>query len=52
MAIDLQCPVCDADIPLDGDEKAGDLILCSYCNSSFKMAKVKEKWSLEDEFDE
>jgi len=30
MAIELTCPICDADIPLDGDEKSGDLVLCSY----------------------
>jgi hypothetical protein len=52
MANELTCPVCDADIPMDGDEKTGDLILCSYCKVTFKMVKAKDKWVLEDEFEE
>jgi hypothetical protein len=52
MATDLQCPVCDADIPLEGDEKTGDLLLCSFCKVTFKMVKSKDKWILEDEFEE
>ena len=52
MSIELDCPICDADIPLDGDEKPGDLILCSFCKVTFKMSKKKEKWVLEEDFDE
>lgn len=52
MSIELECPVCDADIPLDGDEKQGDLILCSFCRVTFKMFKKKEKWVLQEDFDE
>jgi len=35
------CPVCDADIQLDGDERPGDDLYCSYCNSSIKVKAVK-----------
>ncbi len=52
MAVDLQCPICDADIPLDGDEKTGDILLCSYCKATFKMVKSKDKWILDDDFEE
>ncbi len=52
MAEELVCPVCDADIPLDGDEKSGDLVMCSYCKSTLKMVKTKSKWVLEEEFEE
>ena len=35
------CPVCDADLTLDGDEKPGDTIFCSYCNSTIKIYAVR-----------
>jgi hypothetical protein len=52
MGNEMTCPICEADIPLDGDEKTGDLILCSYCKVTFKMVKAKDKWVLEDDFEE
>ena len=52
MSIELECPICDADIPLDGDERTGDLVLCSYCKVTFKLIKGKEKWILEEDLDE
>ena len=35
------CPVCDADLILDGDERAGDTVFCSYCSSTIKMYGIK-----------
>ena len=52
MATETVCPICDADIPLDGDEDSGDLILCSYCNVTFKMLRKKDKWVLVEDFEE
>jgi hypothetical protein len=52
MAKELTCPICDADIPLDGDETSGDLVLCSYCNMTFKMLKTMEDWTLTEDFEE
>jgi hypothetical protein len=52
MSTDLECPVCSADIPLDGDEKSGDLVQCSYCKVTFKLIKTKSKWILDEDFDE
>jgi hypothetical protein len=48
----LECPICEADIPLDGDEKSGDLVLCSYCNVTFKILRKKDKWILVEDFEE
>lgn len=33
----LTCPICDADFPLGGDEKAGEEVFCSYCSSPCKL---------------
>jgi hypothetical protein len=52
MSTELECPMCDADIPLEGDEKPGDLILCSYCKVTFKIIRIKNKWILSEDFDE
>lgn len=35
------CPVYDAELILDGDEKPGDHIFCSYCNSTIKIHRKK-----------
>jgi len=52
MSSSLECPICEADIPLDGDEKSGDLVLCSYCHVTFKMLRKKGEWILVEDFDE
>jgi hypothetical protein len=52
MAVEVVCPVCDADIPLDGDEESGDLVMCSYCKMTLKLVKTKNKWVLDEEFEE
>jgi hypothetical protein len=52
MATELICPICEAEIPLDGDEEPGDLVMCSYCKMTLKMVKTKEKWVLVDDFEE
>ena len=41
MKKEYSCPVCDADLILDGDEKPGDSIYCSYCNSKIKLYAKK-----------
>jgi uncharacterized protein YbaR (Trm112 family) len=52
MSVELICPICEADIPLDGDEESGDLLMCSYCKMTLKMLKTKDKWTLVEDFDE
>ena len=52
MATSLECPICEADIPLDGDEKSGDLVQCSYCKITLKILRTKDKWILVEDFEE
>jgi len=52
MSTELECPICDADIPLEGNEKTGDLVLCSYCKVTFKLVKTKGKLVLSEDFEE
>jgi len=51
MSADLECPICDADIPLESDASTGDLVLCSYCKVTFKLLKKKDKWVLVEEYE-
>ncbi len=39
--VDYKCPVCDADLTLDGDEKPGNTVYCSFCNSTIKVYGTK-----------
>jgi hypothetical protein len=34
---DLSCPVCNADLPLSGDERQGDEIFCTYCGAPCRL---------------
>ena len=45
------CPVCDADLILDGDEESGDSVYCSYCNSKIKLyiKKGSDEFTLSDD---
>lgn len=52
MAKELECPVCEADLPLDGDEKPGDLIVCSYCKVTLKILKKKDQLVLSEEIED
>ncbi len=51
MSTELECPICDADVPLDGDEATGDLVLCSFCKVTFKLLKKKEKLVLVEDYE-
>ncbi len=39
---EVSCPICDADIPLNGDERAGDEIYCAYCGAPCKLSQPKD----------
>ena len=49
---EMECPICEAYIPLEGDERPGDMILCSYCHVTFKLLREKGDWILAEEFEE
>jgi len=38
----MTCPMCEAEIPLSGDEKIGEQIFCVYCQMPLKLKKNKE----------
>ncbi len=35
---ELSCPICNADVPLAGDEKSGEEVFCTYCGAPFRLA--------------
>ena len=40
----VECPVCEANNPLDPDAKAGDEIFCSYCNGPLILKKAGDNF--------
>jgi hypothetical protein len=34
------CPICDASVPMAGDERTGDVVYCTYCDVPLRIAKV------------
>ena len=38
--LETHCPYCEADIPLDGDEKKGEEVYCSYCEMRLKLEQI------------
>ncbi|MBI5344470.1 MAG: lysine biosynthesis protein LysW [Deltaproteobacteria bacterium] len=47
----LTCPMCDAEVPLGGDEKVGEQVFCPYCNTPLALRKTKtEELFLEEDF--
>jgi hypothetical protein len=53
MAVEIDCPICDAPIPLDNNERPGDIIQCSFCKEFFKLLQTKDKGLvLIEEFEE
>ncbi len=43
------CPFCEAEIPLDGDEKEGEDVYCSYCHMKLRLEKRGEKMEAVEE---
>jgi len=41
-AVSLNCPLCDCEVALAGDEKVGEQVFCLYCESPLKLKKTKE----------
>jgi hypothetical protein len=34
---ELECPICNADVPLAGDEKPGEEVFCTYCRAPLTL---------------
>jgi len=50
---ELTCPICQADVPLSGDEKPGDEVYCTYCGAPCKMSGDPTNpadWDIEEDF--
>jgi hypothetical protein len=49
---ELSCPVCSADLPLAGDEKAGEEVFCTFCGAPSRLtaAASSEDCDLEEDF--
>jgi hypothetical protein len=50
---ELSCPICQADVPLSGEEKPGDEVCCMYCGAPCRLVKKKDDESeldLEEDF--
>jgi len=50
---ELVCPICQADVPLGGDEKPGDEVACDYCRAPCIIRgnpEEDEEWMLEEDF--
>jgi hypothetical protein len=54
MQKDLACPICDADLPLNGDERVGEEIFCTFCGAPCRLTKVpsapEESFEVEEDF--
>lgn len=37
----LECPLCDVEIPMSGDESVGEQISCPYCQSPLLLKRKK-----------
>ncbi len=35
---ELSCPICNADVPLSGEEKPGEEVFCTYCGAPSVLA--------------
>jgi hypothetical protein len=44
---DPTCPVCGADILLNGDELTGDYAFCSYCEVELRLRREPQRWEAE-----
>jgi hypothetical protein len=48
---DLTCPICQADVPLAGDEKPGDEVCCLYCGAPCRLVGKGDEDDLDLEED-
>jgi len=50
-AQELSCPICNADVPVDGDERPGEQVFCAYCRAPLILVPGKgdDEYELEDD---
>lgn len=49
MAREATCPICNANIPLERDDREGDYVYCSYCGAQLKVGSNISKKSKKEE---
>ena len=42
MAREATCPICNANIPLEKDDRSGDHVYCSYCGAQLRVGSDKD----------
>ena len=48
---DLECPICNADVPLSGEESPGEEVFCAYCRAPLTLSgKSDDDMELEEDF--
>ena len=50
---ELECPTCSADMPLAGDEKKGEELVCLFCGTPYRLrsnVKLGEEPEVEEDF--
>jgi hypothetical protein len=53
MGSELSCPICNADVPLSGDEQPGEEVFCTYCKAPLTLkgsGKDPSEMELEEDF--
>jgi DNA-directed RNA polymerase subunit RPC12/RpoP len=53
MRSEFSCPICNADVPMSGDEQRGDEVFCTYCGAPLTVKTKGEDESeleLEEDF--
>ena len=53
MRSELSCPICNADVPMAGDEKPGEEVFCTYCRAPLTLKGSREdpsEMELEEDF--
>ena len=48
--LELSCPICQADIPLAGDERPGDEFYCTCCGAPGLFTGKPEELEVEEDF--
>jgi len=46
----LQCPLCDAEVPVSENNRAGDRLYCSYCQCPLRLREKDETKYLDEDF--
>jgi len=47
---EISCPVCQADMPLSGDEKPGDEFFCGCCGAPGVIRGSEEELEVEEDY--